>query len=177
MYTIKGLKTFIGNEGRGYNVSLYRDGIRVAFVIDDASGGMVDFQWVDRDPKTWVDHEITDWNGEKSTIRVTPEEKKLYEFIKGKLGKPLFDDDTQRQMEPDEFVAGLINAHEIDRKLRNLCKKNTLIRITGDPEDSYRTVKLPFTPKLRASLVSLALAQGKEVIEFINETLAKKETS
>ena len=159
MYTIKGLKTFIGNEGHGYNVSLYRDGIRIAFIINDASGGEVDFQWLD-------------WKGGHSL-----EEMTLLKSLEGKMSPPRWEGDTESQTTPEDFVVSLITDLEYDKKLRGLCKKNTLIRITGDPEDAYRTVKLPFTPKLRASLVSLALAEGKEVIEFINETLAKKETS
>lgn len=158
-YTIKGLKSFIGQEGYGYNVSLYRDGKRVAFIIDDASGGEVDFQWLD-------------WKGGHSL-----EEMTLLKFLEGKMSPPCFEGDTESQMDPSGFVASLIDDYEIDKKLRALCKKNTLIRITGDPEDSYRTIKKPFSPAVRERVIKLVQDSGKEVIEFINETLAKKEVS
>ena len=156
-YTIKGLKSFIGNEGHGYNVSLYRDGKRVAFIIDDASGGEVDFQWLD-------------WKGGHSL-----EEMTLLKFLEGKMCPPCFEGDTESQMDPSGFVASLIDDYEIDKKLRALCKKYTLIRITGDPEDCYRTIKQPFTPNTRAAIIMSAARSGKEVIEFINETLAQKD--
>ncbi|ATS92218.1 hypothetical protein [Stenotrophomonas phage DLP4] len=44
-YTVKGLKSFIGNEGSGYNASIYRDGKLVAFAYDDASGGCLNIEW------------------------------------------------------------------------------------------------------------------------------------
>lgn len=44
-YTVKGLKSFIGNEGSGYNASIYRDGKLVAFAYDDASGGCLNIDW------------------------------------------------------------------------------------------------------------------------------------
>jgi hypothetical protein len=180
VYTIKGLKTFTGNEGQGYNVSLYRNGKRVAFVIDDASGGEVDFQWCDHNAPR-VEFQNADFRNKGTVIRGTPEEKILNDFIRGKeLPKEedpaLFEAIGQTYMTPDIFVGELVRRHREERdnkrheaKLRTLCEKYTLIRITGDPEDAYRTVKLPDTPKLRASLTSLALAEKKEIIEFIND--------
>lgn len=38
----------MGNEGYGFNASLYEDGKRVALVIDDAWGGCLQFQWSDK---------------------------------------------------------------------------------------------------------------------------------
>lgn len=39
LYSVKGVKTFRGHEGIGYNASLYKGKKKIAFVIDDASGG------------------------------------------------------------------------------------------------------------------------------------------
>src|SRR5687768_17542817 len=59
-YEAKGIKTFRGQEGEGYNASLYRDGKKVAFVIDDASGGMLDVEWLDRKEEQLLkDHCVT----------------------------------------------------------------------------------------------------------------------
>jgi len=44
-YSVKGIKTFVGMEGHGYNATLYRDGRPVAFAIDDASGGPLSVEW------------------------------------------------------------------------------------------------------------------------------------
>lgn len=48
-YSVKNVKTFMGNKGYGFNASLYEDGKRVALVIDDAWGGCLQFQWSDKD--------------------------------------------------------------------------------------------------------------------------------
>ena len=45
-YSVKNVKTFIGNEGHGFNATLHRGKKKVAFVYDDASGGDVHFDWV-----------------------------------------------------------------------------------------------------------------------------------
>lgn len=46
--TVTKVKSFTGMEGYGYNADLLLDGKKVALVIDDASGGPVDFQWVSK---------------------------------------------------------------------------------------------------------------------------------
>jgi hypothetical protein len=51
-YSIKNLKTFRGMEGQGFNLTLYRDGIKVATVDDDANGGCFHFHWFDRNEES-----------------------------------------------------------------------------------------------------------------------------
>jgi hypothetical protein len=46
VYSVRNVKTFTGMEGPGFNATLCRDGKPVAMVIDDASGGCFDFQWL-----------------------------------------------------------------------------------------------------------------------------------
>jgi len=41
--TLKNVKTFIGREGYGLNATIYVDGIKTAFIMDDASGGEPDY--------------------------------------------------------------------------------------------------------------------------------------
>ena len=41
---LKSVKTFRGNEGYGLNATLYVDGVKTAFVIDDANGGDIDYE-------------------------------------------------------------------------------------------------------------------------------------
>lgn len=46
---LKKVKTFIGNEGHGLNAEVWVDGIKTAYVIDDASGSiMYDFTVYDK---------------------------------------------------------------------------------------------------------------------------------
>jgi hypothetical protein len=48
LYHIKGLKTFTGMEGGGYEFTLYDGKNKIAVVCDDATGGPVRFSWIDR---------------------------------------------------------------------------------------------------------------------------------
>jgi hypothetical protein len=50
-YEVKNVKSFKGHDGLGFNASLYRDGTKVAFVTDLASGGDIDFNWEDSKAK------------------------------------------------------------------------------------------------------------------------------
>lgn len=47
-YTVKGVKSFRGNKGYGFNATLYKDGKAIAFVYDDANGGCYMYEWKDK---------------------------------------------------------------------------------------------------------------------------------
>lgn len=80
LYTVKGIKTFVGMEGQGYNASLYRDGKPVAFVIDDASGGPLQVEWKDHAAER-LTVETKDYKGDPWTVKMTPEEKALHDHV------------------------------------------------------------------------------------------------
>ena len=42
-YSVKGVKTFRGMEGTGWECSLYKDGKKIGTVLDDAHGGPLMF--------------------------------------------------------------------------------------------------------------------------------------
>lgn len=46
---LKKVKTFIGREGHGLNADLYINGVKTAFVRDDASGGGVDYDVINKE--------------------------------------------------------------------------------------------------------------------------------
>ena len=79
-YTVKGVKSFIGNEGYGFNATLYRDGKAVAFVYDDASGGPVTFEWKDHDGGL-VEVETRTHDGSPWTVKMTHEERAYHAFV------------------------------------------------------------------------------------------------
>lgn len=54
-YSVKGVKNFRGNEGYGFNATLYKDGKAIAFVIDDANGGCYSYEWKDKDAEAALD--------------------------------------------------------------------------------------------------------------------------
>lgn len=113
-YTVKGIKTFVGMEGHGYNASLYRDGKLVAFVIDDASGGPLQVEWKDHAAGK-VAVQTKDHKGDPRTVRMTPEEKALHEhatamppsvcdWVDPDTGKP-----AELDMTSELFIEGLVN--------------------------------------------------------------------
>ena len=46
-YTVKGVKSFRGMEGYGFNATLYNGSKRIAFVIDEGRGGGLLFRYFD----------------------------------------------------------------------------------------------------------------------------------
>lgn len=113
-YTVKGIKTFVGMEGHGYNASLYRDGKLVAFVIDDASGGSLQIEWKDVS-EGLVEVETKDYKGDPWVVKMTNEEKALHEhatslppsvcdWIDPDTGRP-----AELSMTSELFIEGLVN--------------------------------------------------------------------
>ena len=80
-YTVKGVKTFHGHDGHGYEASIYNPfGKRVALVVEDGWGGELQFHWKDCD-KPAVDVIAYDLLDQKKTsYKGTPEEAKLAAF-------------------------------------------------------------------------------------------------
>ena len=140
-YTVKSVKSFVGMEGHGFNASLYRNGKKVAFVIDDANGGDYHFQWCDwKVPK--VEIHITTHEGKPHTFKGTPEEKILYEIIETlpKESSEYFPDGLKVSV--DTFVSKIIDKFESERWMKRNLKSKFLFQI-GDKIGSgeYQTFK------------------------------------
>lgn len=102
-YTLKGLKTFTGMEGQGFNAKLVRDGKVVAALHDDGNGGCIFFDWVDR------------------LHGASAEEKAFEAFI-----------ETERSKIPaDKFISDLVDRTTLDRRLRRGVRTHTLYQV-GD---------------------------------------------
>jgi hypothetical protein len=138
-YTVKNVKSFRGREGYGFNASLYRDGKRVALVMDAADGGCMSFEF----EKTGADEE---------TI--------LLCYLKGRTA--LFAGEAML-LTPDLFIAGLVDDYEIDARLRKTCRYATAFRFTG--KEDWHVVRIPFSSSLKAALLS----KYPEIEEFANE--------
>ena len=138
-YKVKNVKTFMGTEGHGFNASLYRDGKKVAFIIDSAQGGCYDFQWTDwKEPKV----NIINHKGKPYTFLGTPEEKILYKLVEKlpKTKSEIFPDGMKETI--DGFVAKIIDDFELKQKLKRACKKSYLFQIGKEiGGNEYRTIK------------------------------------
>jgi hypothetical protein len=138
-YSVKNVKTFQGMEGEGFNASLYRKNKKVAFVIDEGSGGDFLYEWNDRN-KEEVDIHVITRQGEKHTFKGTPEEKKFYELVETFPSETidLGGKDHEMKVSVDMFVGELIDKYEFQK----LTKKNYLFQIGDDiGTDNYQVIK------------------------------------
>lgn len=80
---------------------------------------------------------------------------------------------TASAMRPEDqlelLVARLCDELELERKLQRRCRAATLFRLPGEPKESYREVRAPFTPALKARI----LAKHPKA-EFINRDFATR---
>lgn len=142
-YNVKGIKSFIGMEGSGFNATLYRGKKKVAFVIDSAQGGDYDYQWYDK-----------------------AEEKILRDYCLS-LSKHIAYD-MEMDEHPDSLIAELVDAYENKKRFTRLCKTSTLFRIKGDEEGEYRKFRYPYNDAMKKHLRD---KYGDTVVEVLNETI------
>ena len=140
-YTVKNVKTFIGMEGQGFNATLYRDGKKVAFVIDDACGGCYNYDFVN------------------------PQEEKDY-FAFCKAQPSIEFQGTILTMDGDIFISELVSQHQQDKKLRSLCKTKTVVLMKDDHAGSFTVFAVKFTDEFKAVVEK---KYGEQVVEFVNQ--------
>lgn len=134
-YSVKGIKTFEGREGYGFNATLLRDGVPVAFCIDAGNGGMVNIEWNDgRNGKEAVLLEAY-----CATLPPSPS------GFTGVDPIPMCD---------EMFIAQLVDDEENRRRLVRLSKSKILFRLpTGNP-DAWQYFKgKSQTPELKAVIL------------------------
>jgi len=167
-YAVKNVKSFQGREGIGYECSLYRDGKRVATVVNTANGGETDFYWKDMD-KSRVEVAVHDWKDEMRTILVTPEEKLLHEHTDHMFYDESFGDKPLR-MGIDGYIDTLADTFEQNKTFKKWCRKQTCFRLKGDAKDSWRTINMKFSdPRVKPHLVN---KHGEQLEEILNERFA-----
>ena len=78
MYQVKAVKTFHGHDGHGWECKLYRDGKRVALVVEDGWGGGLQFHWDDQTPDiARVECRNRNYDDTINTFKGTPEQARL----------------------------------------------------------------------------------------------------
>jgi hypothetical protein len=158
-YSVKNVKSFMGMEGYGFNCSLYRNGKKVGFCIDDASGG-------DMHPIQW-DRNI-DWKEEQRLLNA---HVKSLPKVKSSFGNG-----KEMELTIDEgwFVTELVNKWELDRDIRKMkkqCSAKTLFRHSNCKRGSYMILGSPYSDEVKARLIR---EHGKDV-EIFNEVLERGE--
>ena len=88
MYQVKKIRLFNGREDEGFNCNLYRGNTKVAEVIEDGSGGKVDFNWTDLKLTRVETNGIDPYKDEPRIFKDTPEESLFRTYC---LGLPKWD--------------------------------------------------------------------------------------
>jgi hypothetical protein len=156
-FSVSGLKTFQGNEGLGYNATIRYKGKKVAFVIDDASGGGPEIQWEATGP-----HFLR--------REPTPLEKEIEEFAAGLPPKVL--EGSTLTYDVEIFFEDLVNEHLEEQELKKKCRRKILYK---DAEGRIFEVSTPppVTPAIRARVKEWG---GVEIINdrYIKPARARK---
>jgi hypothetical protein len=142
-YNIKNVKSFMGMDCPGYNLSLYKGSTKIADVINDGSGGCVDFRYVNKEVQTQFEN----------MLKAFP---KYYDSFYEK--EVTMDDET--------FVCILLDEYETNKKFKRECKKKTLYRLKTDTPDQYWTMKMEFSQKVKDHLIK---KHADNLLEIINE--------
>ena len=165
-YEVKSVKSFVGNEGYGFNANLYRNGKKIGFCYDDAGGGgMHPIQWVGT-PRSHDDKE--GW--EKWRKFRDEEQRLLNEHIKS-LPK-VQAHGMELTIDESWFVTELVTKWETERdikKLQKKCATKTLFRHSKCKVGGYMIMSAICDEKMRAKLK----ADYGEDVEIFNDVLAE----
>ena len=146
-YTVKKVRTFMGREGHGFNAELLCDGVPVAFVINEANGGMVRFQWYKEPAQRHAD--ISALNDHLS-------------------GKSFTFKETTLEMDPDMFVSLLVDEYMTLLAMKRRCAKHTCYRLAGQGEGEYMSVPVVFCAEVAAMLRK---QYGDKLVYIYNERI------
>lgn len=166
-YALTRIKTFLGNEGHGLNAVITRDGKPVAFVLDDAWGGEVQYDFTNplQNPKSY---KASHANADKEErlfedfvlawIADRPEDQAdLDKHIKTvrSYSPGLIEHKARARYAADRWVAMIVDAHQEQKRMKRLCAKKVLFRKPDEKyaHGEYHTLKAPFEPKAKEYLV------------------------
>jgi hypothetical protein len=163
MYTLKGLKSWRGREGYGFQVKLVADGKVIAEVTDEAHGGQI--RWDSRDDAALRAFGVAHGLVAPSDGSDVPTPNDLYSSRTG----------WEKELEVEEVYATAIctmvdaleNEQRNKKQVRRWCKTETVFRLPDDKEGAYRTVKAVYAPPVRKFILQ---KYGPTVI-ILNEHL------
>ena len=144
-YSVKNIKSFMGREGLGFNANLYKGKKKIAFAYDDASGGEVDIDWIDRNEEAELDRfcntlPVLEFENPKVTLTV----------------------------DAGLFVSELVERFRDVNKMRKQCRTKTLFRSSDEGYGRYRILNAICDDRTRTHLRT---KYGNDV-EIFNDVLA-----
>lgn len=146
MYEVKSVKTFMGTEGYGYNCNLYRDGKKVAEVVDTADGGSVNFYW--------------EAKGEAELFRQYALTLPPIDMSKWGMANVPQDIDTA--------IGGLVDEYENTKRLKRLCSTNWVYKFKNQKTDEITCFKKNH-PDIRKVIET---KYEDQIVECINDRFA-----
>lgn len=155
-YTITKVKQFRGREGYGLNATILKDGKPIAFVLDQADGGDVQFDFTNpgQNAKSYAMHSPGARAEEAAFIEFCQKwwtesgaDKEWAEEFAKVGGSRWRESETSPRLIMDRWVSSLVDAEKFNR----MSKKNTLFRLKGDSRGMWRKVNIPAgTPEAAA---------------------------
>lgn len=143
-YSVKNVKTFTGNEGAGFECSLYKDGKRLGTVMDPATGG-------------------------QSNFFISREEGKLLDAYCETLPRIPWEINSEGcKVDKDFFVGNLVASFLEEKNLKQKCKRKTIFTLKDS--DKYWSIKLVFSQQGKKHLMK---KHGDNLKEIINERFIK----
>lgn len=162
-YTLKGLRTFMGEDCPGFNVNLYCGRKKVCSILEPGDGGEMRFSWVDQFKKG-VHSLLVNWKNRDR--RVTPLEKEFLEKIKPVLNITYSTAQFNCCWNEILLFSNAVDLLEETRRMRKICKTKTLFTLKSQPEQVF-SLNRRFTVDLQEYLVKL---HGNDLSEILNET-------
>lgn len=140
MYTLTKIKTFIGREGYGLNADIERDGRKVAFVLDDASGGEVRVDF------------FVGMRSDGAEQRKAAHEFALAWYKTAEEAARIYGDKVTGAEALVCWINEAADLHATKKKFDRAAKSQTLFRLKGDKKDNWRTIKHSYVPKIQEFL-------------------------
>ena len=165
--TVKGVKTFQGMEGQGFNAKVFLDGKEVAFAIDEGCGGSLLVYWKDNigdfRPNPHGIGETAKSEIAAIAAAAPPEDCGFCDECKA--GAPC---SSPLQKDADWLISDAVEDFLEERKLKSLCKKQTVIRLPEHKKNGTCLIyKAPYTPAIRERVL-----REHPSAEIVNERYA-----
>ena len=141
-YSVKNVKTFASREwgpNGGFTCTLYNGKTKVATVFEAGDGGEMDVTYVSEDAEK--------------------------EFAKSFEGKVDSSYGTDTKYDDGMMICELVGIYEVNKTFKRKCKKQTLYKLVGDDEETYRIAKVPFSDSIEKQMKEKL---GDKLAEIIN---------
>lgn len=130
-YRLKGVRKTRGIEGKGFECNMYIENLRVAHVLDDASGGPVQINFINSEIQQETEELMKSWYSTTKDWKTSQKQNPVLPLT-GSLAIA-------------SWVISEIDRILNEKKFDRLSKTKTLFQLAGDSENTFRTINRPFS--------------------------------